>query len=103
MESFESSGDLRCLLGPQASAEAEALRGEIGWSRFEPLPATAVIHRELDAIVLAGRVSWARCQELPGPDRLDALLEATELFAVTFPLAPGLVPMQAAGVCAAIS
>jgi len=103
LESFGSSGDLRCLLEPQASAEAEALRKEIGWPRFELLPTTAVIRRELDAIVLAGRFSWACCQELPGPDRLDALLEATELFAAAFPLAPGSVPMQAAGVCAAIS
>jgi tetratricopeptide (TPR) repeat protein len=81
----------------------QALRAEIGWPTFGPLPPSAVIQRELDAIVLAGRFSWARCHELPGPDRLDGFLEATELFAAAYPLAPGSVPVQAAAVCAAIS
>lgn len=67
------------------------------------MPPGAVIQRELDAIVLAGLFSWARCHELPGPDRLDGLLEATELFAAAYPLAPGSIPPQAAGVCAAIT
>jgi hypothetical protein len=103
LEAFQSSHDHLFLLQPSAAAEMQALRAEIGWPTFGPLPPSAVIQRELDAIVLAGRFSWARCHELPGPDRLDGFLEATELFAAAYPLAPGSVPVQAAAVCAAIS
>ncbi len=102
LESFQSSGDRLCLLDPVAAAELEGLRAQIGWEAFGPMPSQAVIRSKLDAIVLAGRFSWVRCHELPGPDRLDGLLEATELFAAAYPLAPGSVPAQVAGVCAAI-
>lgn len=101
--SFQASGDRSCLLDLQASEEMTALRAAIGWPTFGPLPPGAAVRRDLDAIVLAGRFSWARCHELPGPDRLDALLEATELFAAAYPYSPGSVPPQAAEVCAALT
>jgi hypothetical protein len=103
LELFERSGNPLCLLERQASEEATALRTQIGWPAYGPLPPRAQIERELDAIVLAGRFSWARSHELPGVDRIDALLEATELFCAAYPSAPSSVPAQAAGVCAAIS
>jgi hypothetical protein len=103
LESFQASGNRSCLLEPRASEEMTALRASIGWLAYGPLPAAAAIKRDLDAIVLAGRFSWVRCHEIPGPDRLGALLEATELFAAAYPFAPGSVPPQAAGVCAAIT
>jgi hypothetical protein len=103
LELFERSGNPLCLLERQALEEATALRRQVGWPAYGPLPPRAQIERELDAIVLAGRFSWARAHELPGVDRLDALLEATELFCAAYPSAPGSVPAQAAGVCAAIS
>lgn len=103
LETFRSSGDHHlCLLEPSAVGEMRALRAEIGRPAYGPLPSLAVIQRELDAIALAGRFSRVRCQELPGPDRLDCLLEATELSAAAYPLAPGSVPVQVAGVSAAI-
>ena len=103
LESFESSRDRLWLLKPQAFEEMPALRAQIGWPSFGPLPPAAVIQRELDTIALAGRFAWAQCHELSGPDRLDGLLEATELFRAGYPFAPESVREQAAGVCAATS
>jgi tetratricopeptide (TPR) repeat protein len=103
LERFELSGDPQSLVEGQASEDLVALRSEIGWLPFGPMPDAAVIKRELDAVVLAGRFARARSHVLPGVDRLDALVEATELFAAVYPLAPGAVPGQAVGVCAAIS
>ena len=103
LESFESSGGSSYLLEPEAFAEIAQLRSAIGWPSFAAPPPAAVIARELDAILLAGRFAWAQCHELPGVDRLDGLLQATELFAASYPLAPNSVPPQVAGVCAAIS
>ena len=103
LESFESSGDPSYLLEPEAFAEIAQLRSEIGWPSFAAPPPAAVIARELDAILLAGRFAWVQCHELAGVDRLDGLLQATELFAAAYPLAPNSVPAQVAGVCAAIS
>lgn len=100
---FQVSGDNSGLLEPQAAEEMAALRAVIGWPAFGALPTAAAIRRNLDAIVLAGCLSWARCHELPAPERLDALLEATELFAAAYPYAPDAVPAQAAGVCAALT
>lgn len=100
---FESSGDPACLLERWAGEQFADLRASIGWPAFGPLPPAGVVKRELQAIVLAGRFCWARSQELPGAERLDALLEATELFCAVYPVAPGSIPAQAAGVCAAIS
>ena len=86
LESFESSGDPSYLLEPEAFAEIAQLRSEIGWPSFAAPPPAAVIARELDAILLAGRFAWVQCHELAGVDRLDGLLQATELFAACIPI-----------------
>jgi hypothetical protein len=103
LDLFEKTGDPACLLELQAFEELAALRTQISWSAYDPPPPAAQIQHELDVIVLAGTFSWARSHELPAVDRLEALLEATELFCAVYPLPPGSVPASAAGVCAAIS
>jgi hypothetical protein len=100
---FESFGGPPCLPVLVAYEEMTDLCLLIGWPTFAALPHTAVIKRELDAILLPGRFPWARDQERPNPDRLDGVLEATGLFAATYLFAPGWVPAQAARVCAAIN
>jgi hypothetical protein len=69
LERFESFGDPRSLTEGQASVDLAALRSEIGWLPFGPMPDAAVIKRELDAVVLAGRFAWARSRVLPRADQ----------------------------------
>ena len=96
--SFRSSGSADGLLGAGATADLTALRLAIGWPAFGPRPVLAVVGREIDAIVLAGQFCWERSRAAPFPDRLDSMLEATELFAAAFLVAPGSVPAQAADI-----
>jgi tetratricopeptide (TPR) repeat protein len=103
LASFESSGEPDQLIEPQAFEDKEALRKEIGWPAFGRMPSAALVQENLDSIILAGRFCWARHSQLPDLDRLDEILEATELFVVAYPHAPGSVPVQVAGICAAIN
>jgi hypothetical protein len=100
---FRSSGDRRVVLEPEAAEEVAALRASIGWPAFGPPPPDATMRRELDAVVLAGTVQFIRCQEMPAIDRVDALIEAMEIFTAVYPLAPGVVPEMMRAVCGALA
>ena len=103
LASFESSGNPLHLIEPPASTEIKALREEIGWPAFGELPSVPLVRESLSSIVLAGRFCWERHSKLPDMDRLDSLLEATELSVAAYPLDPGSIPAQLTGICAAIS
>jgi hypothetical protein len=100
---FRSSGDSRVICAPQAAEEVAALRASIGWPPFGPLPPDAAMRRELDAMVLAGTVQFIRCQGLPPVDRVDAWLEALEIFTAVGPLAPDAVPEPMRAICGALA
>lgn len=100
---FESGAGPACLVEPAAAAELAALRTVIGWPAFAAIPPTAAIQQAVQAIALAGRFCWASSRELPRADRLDALLQATELFTAAYLVAPTSIPAQAAAVCAPLT
>jgi hypothetical protein len=100
---FRSSGDRGVLLEPRAAEEVAALRALIDWPPFGSPPSPSVLRRELDTVVLAGTVQFIRSQELPPVDRVDALLEAMELFTAVYPLAPALVPEPMRAMCGALA
>jgi hypothetical protein len=100
---FWSSGDRRVIVEPEAADEVVALRASIGWPAFAPPPAGASQRRELDTVVLAGTLQFVRSQELEPVDRLDAYLEAMELFTCVYPLVPGLVPEPVRAMCDALA
>jgi tetratricopeptide (TPR) repeat protein len=100
---FRSSGDRRLILEPGAAEEVATLRASIGWPPFGPLPPDAVMRREIEAVTLAGTVQFIRCQELPFIDRVDALIEAMEIFTVLYSLAPAMVPEVMHDMCGALT
>src|SRR5215468_3626216 len=100
---FRSSGDSRVICEPRAAGEVAALRASIGWPPFGPLPPDAAMRRELDAVVLAGTVQLIRCQELPPVDRVDARLQALEIFTAVGALAPDAVPEPMRAICGALA
>jgi tetratricopeptide (TPR) repeat protein len=100
---FTSSGDLRVILDPRAAGEIAALRAAAGWPPFAPPPAGPALRRELDALALAGTVEFIRSQELPPADRLEAVLEAMEIFTAVYPVAPAIVPEPMRAMCAVLA
>jgi hypothetical protein len=94
LAAYRSGGDRRVILGTRAAEEVAALRASIDWPAFAPPPPAASLRRELDVVVLAGTVQFIRCQELEPVDRVDAWLEAMEIFTGVYPLAPGMVPSR---------
>ncbi len=100
---FVSSGNPRVILDRQAAEEVALLRASIGWPPLGQPPAHAALRRDLDVISLAGMVQFIRCQQLPLVDRIDAWLEATELFTVVYPIAPDAVPEQLRDMCVALA
>ncbi len=85
LDAFTSSGDPRVIRDRQAAEEIGVLRASIGWPRLGRPPSGAAMRRGLEAVLLAGTVQFIRYQELPPADRLDALLEAMELFTAVCP------------------
>lgn len=83
--------------------EAMAVRASIGWPAFAAPPPEEVIRRQLDAILRVGMFYFSRCQEPREHDRLEAWLEAFELFSAVYPLAPGAVPEPLRPTCAALT
>jgi len=103
LAAFRSSGDSRVILDGQAAGEIAALRESIGWPPFGPRPSGAVIRRQLEVVLLAGRAQFIRCRELPPGDRVEAWLEAMELFTAVYPLAPDAVPEPMRPMCGALA
>ncbi len=100
---FWSSGDRRVIVEPEAADEVAALRASIGWPTFGPPPSGASLWRALDAVVLAGTFQFVRCQELEPVDRVDAWVQAMELFTLVYPLAPDTVPETMRAMCRALA
>jgi hypothetical protein len=100
---YRSRGDRRFILGKEAAGEVAALRAAIGWPMFAAPPPAASLRRELNAVVLAGLVQFVRGQELQPVDRIDASLEAMEIFTAIYPLEPELVPGPMRAVCGALA
>jgi hypothetical protein len=90
--SFQATGYAGVLLDDRALIEVAVLRAVLGWPPSGPAPPAADIRRGLDAVVTAGTFLWLRAQVLPQADRLDGLLEATELLTAAHAIAPRSVP-----------
>jgi hypothetical protein len=89
---FRSTGNAGVLLDDRALIEVAVLRAALGWPPSGPAPPEADIRRGLDAAVTAGTFLWLRAQVLPAADRLDDLLEATELLTAARRVVPRSVP-----------
>lgn len=100
---FRSSGDRRVITDPQAAEEVAALRASIDWPPFGKPPSGAALRRELDVAVLAGMIQFIRSQELPPGDRVDARLQATEIFTAVYPLESAMVPEPIRAMCGALA
>jgi len=100
---YRATGDAGVLLDDRALIEVAALRAELGWPPSGPVPPEAGLRRGLDAVVTAGTFLWLRAQVLPPADRLDDLLEATELLTAAREVAPRSVPRPVARSLAAIT
>jgi hypothetical protein len=100
---YRATGNAGVLLDDRALIEVAALRAELGWPPSGPVPPEADIRRGLDAVVTAGTFLWLRAQVLPAADRLDDLLEATELLTAAREVAPRSVPPPVARSLAAIT
>ena len=100
---FGSSRDSRAVLDRQAVEEVAALRLSIGWPPFGQTPSSAALRRDLDVVVLAGTFQFIRCQELSPVDRIDAWLEAMELFTAVYSLEPAAVPEPMRAMCGALA
>src|ERR1035438_3690977 len=103
LAAYQSSGDPRIILEPRAAEEVAMLRASCGWPPFGAPPSDAALRRELDVVVLIGTFQFLRCQELPDIDRVDALLEAVELFAAVYRFAPDAVPGPIRVMCGALA
>jgi hypothetical protein len=93
---FRATGNAAVLLDDRALIEVGAIRAELGWPASGPVPPEADIRRGLDAAVTAGTFLWLRAEVLPPADRLDDLLEATELLTAAREVAPRSVPRPVA-------
>jgi CHAT domain len=102
LAAYRSSGDPRAILEERAAEEVAALRASVGWPAFGP-PLGGLLRRELGAVVLVGTVQFIRAQELGPVDRVDALLEAMEIFTAVYPLAPAMVPEPMRAMCGALA
>jgi hypothetical protein len=91
-----ATGNAGVLLDDRALIEVAVLRAAMGWPPSGPMPPAADIRRGLDAAVTAGTFLWLRAQVLPQADRLDDLLEATELLSAAREVAPRSVPRPVA-------
>jgi hypothetical protein len=100
---FRATGNAVVLLDDRALIEVAALRAELGWPPSGPVPSEADLRRGLDAAVTAGTFLWLRAQVLPAADRLDDLLEATELLTAAREVAPRSVPRPVARSLAAVT
>jgi hypothetical protein len=100
---YRATGNAGVLLDDRALIEVAALRAELGWPPSGPVPPEADLRRGLDAAVTAGTFLWLRAQVLPPADRLDDLLEATELLTAAREVAPRSVPRPVARSLAAIT
>jgi len=100
---FRATGNAGVLLDDRALIEVAVLRAAIGWPSSGPMPPAADIRRGLDAAVTAGTFLWLRAQVLPQADRLDDLLEATELLTAAREVAPRSVPRPVARSLATIT
>ena len=100
---YRATGNAGVLLDDRALIEVAALRAELGWPPSGPVPPEADLRRGLDAAVTAGTFLWLRAQVLPAADRLDDLLEATELLTAAREIAPRSVPRPVARSLAAIT
>ena len=89
---YRQSGDARVLLEDRALVEVVVLRAAQGWPASGPLPPGTDLRSGLDAAVTAGVFLWLRSQVLPQADRLDSLLEATELLSAVREVAPRALP-----------
>ena len=95
---YRATGNAGVLLDDRALIEVAALRAELGWPPSGPVPPEADLRRGLDAVVTAGTFLWLRAQVLPAADRLDDLLEATELLTAAREVAPRSVPRSLAAI-----
>jgi hypothetical protein len=93
---YRRSGDAGVLLEDRALVEVVVLRASQGWPTSGALPPGTDLRRGLDAAVTAGVFLWLRSQELPQADRLDCLLEATELLTAVRDIAPRALPRPVA-------
>ena len=93
---YRRSGDASVLLEDRALVEVVVLRASQGWPTSGALPPGTDLRRGLDAAVTAGVFLWLRSQELPQADRLDCLLEATELLTAVRDIAPRALPRPVA-------
>ena len=93
---YRRSGDASVLLEDRALVEVVVLRASQGWPTSGALPPGTDLRRGLDAAVTAGIFLWLRSQELPQADRLDCLLEATELLTAVRDIAPRALPRPVA-------
>ena len=100
---YREAGNAGVLLDDRALIEVAALRAELGWPPSGAVPPEADLRRGLDAAVTAGTFLWLRAQVLPAADRLDDLLEATELLTAAREVAPRSVPRPVARSLAAIT
>jgi hypothetical protein len=100
---YRATGNAGVLLDDRALIEVAVLRDALGWPPSGPAPPEADIRRGLDAAVTAGTFLWLRAQVLPPADRLDDLLEATELLTAARRVAPRSVPRPVARSLAAIT
>ena len=100
---YREAGNAGVLLDDRALIEVAALRAELGWPPSGPVPPEADLRCGLDAAVTAGTFLWLRAQVLPAADRLDDLLEATELLTAAREVAPRSVPRPVARSLAAIT
>jgi hypothetical protein len=100
---FRATGNAGVLLDDRALIEVAAIRDELGWPPSGPVPPEADIRRGLDAAVTAGTFLWLRAQVLPPADRLDDLMEATELLTAAREVAPRSVPRPVARSLAVIT
>lgn len=100
LSAFEESGDEALLADPRVPDELAELRRSIGWPGSGALPGDPDIRRRLDEIVLLGTFTWLRAHTLPEADQLDARLEAAELLAAAYAVAPESLPRRMARVIA---
>ncbi|MGH3275813.1 MAG: hypothetical protein ACRDNZ_15985 [Streptosporangiaceae bacterium] len=103
LATFRASGDPGVVLDRRALVEVAVLRASFGWPASGPLPPDADIRPGLDAAVTAGEFLWTRSQLLPPADRVDDVLEATELLAAARAVAPRSVPRPMARTLAALT
>jgi hypothetical protein len=103
LTAFQAAGDTGVLMDPRALDEVAAARSAIGWPAFGALPDDSDIRPNVNTIAVIGTFIWLRAQRLPDADQLDARLEATELLAAAYAVAPGSVPRKLARTVAALS